>query len=330
MDVSIATSTRQGWEIVVLRSEHLEVEVLPGKGGDVLGVRRLEDDLNVLWSSPWGLRPRGAFSAANESEGRLMEAYPGGWQTVFPNGGDASPAHGTVWGMHGEVWLAPFGWEPLGTNGIAMRTRLVHSPFAVAKDVHVDGSRVTISETITNCGGHPVDVMWSHHPAFGAPLLSADSIIDVPGATVLVDDITPPGHTDITPAASGRWPCVAAPDGGLTDLSRLPAGTETVSRMGYLTDLAEGSIHLRNPQLGAGALIAWDTAVMPHAWYWLECHGSPDFPWYQQAYVLGLEPASSYPGQGIAAARERGTAMTVHPGDSRTATVSLTVTDGSP
>jgi hypothetical protein len=317
--LSISTSSRHGWEIVHIRTTDLEVEVLPGKGGDVLQIRRREDDLDVLWTSPWGLRPRGAWSAANESEGRLMEAYPGGWQTVFPNGGDASPAHGTVWGMHGEVWLSPFDWERSGPSGITMHTRLVHSPFSVTKDVQVAGSHVTICETITNCGRHPVDVMWSHHPAFGAPLLSADSIVDTPDARIVIDDVTPSGRTDVGSAAGG----------GATDLRWPPNESAAVARMAYLIDLVDGSMHLRNPRLGAGALITWDTSVMPHAWYWLECHGSPDFPWYQQAYVLGLEPASSYPAQGLGKARERGSTMTFRAGERRSATVSLTVTDGT-
>jgi hypothetical protein len=319
----------RGWPVIILASSDAEAVVLPGKGADIVSFRRASDGVNVLWSSPWGLRQRGAMSAATDSEGRLMEAYPGGWQTVFPNGGDAARTQNTTWGMHGEVWMAPFEVTALDGNHVELVTELVHSPFTVTKRITLEAARLTVTETIVNHARHPVDVMWSHHPAFGAPLLAAGSIVESLAHAVLAD----PGEdeaTDLVPGRSSRWPDGAGQDGSTVDLSVLPGPDAALSRMAYLAEFDEGFVTVRNARLGIGARLEWDAAVMPYAWYWLEAGGSRGFPWYQRAYVLGIEPATTIPGHGLDAARHGSGPLTIAAGHSSTARVSLQITDGGP
>jgi hypothetical protein len=322
-----AVLRRAGWEIVALWSEQARIEILPGKGGDILSLRRAADGLSFLWSSPWGLRPRAALSAASSSEGRLMEAYPGGWQTVFPNGGDESAAQHSTWGMHGEAWLASYDWQIDGRSStLEMRAELVQSPFSIRKRVRLDGARVVVTETITNRGGHAVDAMWSHHPAFGAPFLSADCVLQTAASRITVDAQVPNGRTDLQPGGTGRWPDAPGLDRPL-DLREIPGRDAKLSRMAYLSDFDTGLISLRNQRLDAGIRLEWNADLMPYAWYWLEADGSPGFPWYQSAYVLGLEPATSIPGHGISAAGN--TVLNFAPGAEKTAELVLTITDGS-
>jgi hypothetical protein len=70
--------------------------------------------------------------------------------------------------------------------------------------------------------------------------------------------------------------------------------------------------------------VGWDLDVFPSAWLWLEARATAGFPWYQSVRALGIEPATSWPGQGIAAVRRKtGTQRRFAPGDTRTAQVSL-------
>jgi hypothetical protein len=308
---------------VTLSSQTIEIDIVPGKGGDIIALRRRHDGLGLLWSSPWGLRPRGALSAASTSEGRLMEAYPGGWQTVFPNGGDATDVYNTSWGMHGEVWLTPFRWH-IEENSIVMNAELVHSPFRIVKRITVDGLRVSINETITNRGGQQIETMWSHHPAFGAPLLSPDSIIETTAHTVLVDS-EPEEQTDLEPGSTGAWPYAPGKNSGQINLSDIPPAESRLSRMAYLTDFTRGMVAIRNERLDTGIQLDWDSTFMPYAWYWLEAGGTSGFPWYQGVYVLGIEPATSIPGHGITKAH---TTVAFEPAESKSTEVALTVTDG--
>ena len=316
----MTTEQVRGWDVVRLVDGALEVDVVPGKGADVLAVRLTGVDL--LWQSPWGLRARGAMPTAGPSAANLIEAYPGGWQTVFPNGGSATDEHGVEWGMHGEAWLAP--WEVVDGDdrSVTCRTRLVRSPFELTKRVSLREGCVVVEETVRNVGGVAVEVMWSHHPAFGAPLLGPGCTIATNAAEFVADDgdVGPPREP--APASRGPWPVV-----GGVDLSRVPGQDERVERFGYLTGFpAEAWVQLDNPDAGLRARLSWDATVMPHAWYWLEAHALEGFPWYQAVYVLGVEPATSWPGQGIAAVRAKtGTQVVFAPGEQRTQRIELAV-----
>lgn len=323
------TSRIRSWDVVVIESEDISVTVVPGKGGDILSIVRRIDNLDVLWRSPWGLREKGAASGGGGSVPQLMEHYPGGWQTVFPNGGDACIEEGVEWGMHGEVWLAPFDVTGSTAGAIEMQTRLVRSPFEVVKRITVEGPTVVVNEWITNRGGHPVEVMWSHHPAFGPPLLGPDCRLHASARRVVVDDVRDTPSSDLIRGVTARWPWVPARSGGEVDLRLIPPPAALVDRFAYLTDFDEGLLSLANPKEMIGVELRWDLSAMPNAWYWLETHGSRGFPWYGQAYVLGLEPATSYPGQGIVAARSKtGTQVAVQPGQTRNTRLALTLTSG--
>ncbi|HEY6737741.1 MAG TPA: aldose 1-epimerase [Actinopolymorphaceae bacterium] len=317
----------RGWEIVRLRSAELTVDVVPGKGGDITSVRT-SDGTELLWRSPWGLRHRGASARSGDSEALLMDAYPGGWQTVFPNVGPASIEYGTQWGMHGEAWTAPYDWEMTGPSQVTLTTRLVRSPFELRRQIRLDGGRLTVTETARNAGGVPVEAAWGHHVTFGAPFLGSSCRLEVPtGTTVLVDDERDMPASDLVRGSRSTWPSVPGRAGGVVDLRIVPGPGSAIDRLAYLADLSEGRVSLTNGRLGLRATLLWDVAAMPYTWLWYELNATPTFPWYQAVYVLGIEPHTSYPSQGLSAIREKtGTQVTFAPGESRTATTVLDVT----
>lgn len=51
---------------------------------------------------------------------------------------------------------------------------------------------------------------------------------------------------------------------------------------------------------------------------WGEFGAWKDYPWWGEAYVLGLEPFSSHPTNGLASAVDNGSALTLAGGESRT------------
>lgn len=330
----------RGWEIVHMRAGNIGVDVLPGKGGDVLSVRwhgpsdaaggaagNAADNgagTEVLWQSPWGLRRQGSVNTAASSAAAIIEAYPGGWQTVFPNGGRAVVEHGIEWGMHGEVWLTPFDWSADG-DAIVMRARLVRSPFDVVKRVSVTDAAVTVTETVTNVGGRPIDVMWGQHPAFGPPLIGPETRITTNARSVIVDPLRDTPGGDLVVGARSSWPHALARRGGEIDLSRVPNPSAGVERMAYLADFEDqAEVVLVNDRLGLAAELTWRAADLPYAWYWLEAGGTAGFPWFNSTYVLAIEPASSYPGAGLHHVRSTtGTHLAIQPGQSRQASVQL-------
>ena len=323
----VTSRDHRGWEVLRLETDALAVEVVPGQGGDIITVAPPSGD-NVLWTSPWGLRQRGAVTGAGDSHATAIDLYPGGWQTLFPNGGDACVEHGVEWSFHGEAWLAPFDWA-LDGDAVVLRTRLVRSPFELSKRLAIEDDTLVVTEVITNAGGMAVEVMWGAHPAFGPPLVTADCRLETNARAVVVDDARDTPTTDLALGARGPWPHVPGRRGADVDFRAVPGEGAGIERMAYLTGF-EGApwVTLTNEVTGLCARLEWDASVLPHAWYWLEANATMAFPWYGAAYVLAVEPASSYPARGLATVRRTTeTQLTVAAGESRTSTIRLAVTN---
>lgn len=332
MSNGVRTFSYRGWEIVRATTAPLEIDVLPGKGGDILAFRWLPSGVNLLWTSPWGLRERNAASAATDSAGRFLETYPGGWQTIFPNGGEPSIEDGVEWGFHGEACLVP--WEldveeaSSSRTILRLRTRLSIAPFAMERILELDSGELLVTETAQNEGPGDVEAMWSHHPAFGAPFLSGACRVECEASQFVADGERDVPAGDLEPGAVSPWPFAQMRDGGAVDLRVLPAADERADRFGYISGFERGFAAITNRDLRLRAEMRWDTSIFPHAWYWLEAHATQGPPWHGRAYVFALEPASSYPGHGAAAVRKAGgTLVRFAGGELKTATLSLRVVE---
>ena len=125
-----------------LRSENSEirVEVLADKGTDIVSFLHKPSDTDFMWHRPGGLR-----SAPLESTPRgvdefvFVDAYEGGWQECFPNGGQSVAYKGTQLPFHGELLAAPFGVEVLEDTPEVVSVRLsaetMRTPFRLVFDV---------------------------------------------------------------------------------------------------------------------------------------------------------------------------------------------------
>jgi galactose mutarotase-like enzyme len=308
----------RGWDVVRLSDGDIEVDIVPEKGGDIIAVRYRGE--NLLWESPWGLKPRGeAVKGATSSE-RWLEMYPGGWQTVFPNGGDEVDQYG----FHGDACLVPYDVEQ-EHDGIVLSGTSATVPAAISRKIHVEGNAVHVSETITNRSSSTFEAMWSHHPAFGLPLI-AGARIECGATTFVVDDARDTPASDLVLGAVSEWPRAPLRSGGVADPRELPPVGTVRDRFGYCTGFTEGWATITDDSMQVR--LEWDATVFPCAWYWLEARATMGYPWFGEAHVFAIEPASSWPGQGIANARAKGNGpLTWEPGESKTARVTLSVAE---
>jgi hypothetical protein len=73
-------------------------------------------------------------------------------------------------------------------------------------------------------------------------------------------------------------------------------------------------------------VLSWDAGIFPHAWLWMELGGTNDAPWNGRARLVGIEPNTTWPGNGLADTARRGAdLLRLDPGDRRQATVRLQV-----
>jgi hypothetical protein len=317
---------------VHLQNDLLAVTVLVDKGADIYELTYRPRAVDVLWKSPWGLPSAAVTLPTTQSVVSWMDAYPGGWQVLFPNGGDPCSVQGMELGFHGEAALAAWDYETLQADDLGCQvrfwTRLRRSPFRITRLMSLSAGVgvLTIEERITNEGGEPLPYMWSHHPAFGAPFLGPACQVDVGAQSLWADDeLVGPGNP-LQPGARYPWPMKVAGQ----DLSRVPdAGTPRVL-FAYFEDFEAGWYAITNRELGFGVALVWPREVFPYAWFWQEMHASPGYPWYKSCYVMAIEPATSIPGRGLAKVVEKtGTQRQLGPGESASVTLSAVFFEGT-
>jgi Domain of unknown function (DUF4432) len=305
-------------DLVVLNNDYLRATLLPGKGADIYSLVHNPTGTDFLFKTPWGLRPGSYWQGRSTSAERWLAAYPGGWQVLLPNGGDECHVGGTNWGFHGEAAMVPWQLTSASPTWAVLETRLASAPLALYRDVRLDGPVLRLQERVTNTSSKPVEFMWSHHPAFGPPFLSAACRVYMRCREVTGDTDSP--GTVLAAGTTHNWPLGRDADGAVVDLSEVPGPAEVREVFAYLSGFEEPYYAITNHELGIGVGLRWPLDVFDQAWLWQEVHCTPGWPWFGEAYVMAIEPATTIPGHGLTRAQEAGhRGLTLAPGASREA-----------
>ncbi|TAK22705.1 MAG: aldose 1-epimerase [Chloroflexota bacterium] len=325
-----------GFEAVTLENERMLVVVLPGKGAGVYRLIYKPRGVDVLWKSPWGLRPPGqTVATATNSATAWFDHYEGGWQEIFPSGGGPSVVDGAELSFHGESSVVPWEYEVLEEAGsrcaVRFRVTLGRSPLSLERTMSLsaDSAVLTLQERMINESADPFETMWGHHPALGAPFLDGGCIIDAPATTFIAHDPQLSADTLLPDGGEFTWPHVTGRDGTQIDLSRVPPRERRLAHFGCLAGLRDGWYAMPNPKLGFGFGMTFPTDIFKYLWFWQELGGSPGYPWFRRAYVMAVEPWTSFALDGLAGARERKTALPLGVGEAREATIRFVFFDGA-
>jgi hypothetical protein len=308
---------------VVLENDRMAVTVLVDKGADIFQLVYKPRQLDVLWKAPWELRAPGSLGiSAPDPLVTWMDYYPGGWQELFPNGGAACSYKGAPLPFHGEVAVVPWSYAIVENNpnqvSLHCTVNTARLPFRLERVMSLSQHApiLTMHERLTNQSPEALDFMWGHHPAYGAPFLSEHCRLDIPAGHYESDDGYDPPNNPILPGRRWPWPEVRDRRDRPMDLARPPAEGAGMTMLGYFTDLAEGWYAVTNTQLGVGIGLVWPVTVLPYVWFYQEYNGALGYPFFGRCYVMCVEPVSSYPGQGLEVALDKGTALHLAAGQS--------------
>lgn len=310
----------RGWEVLELATEAITVTVLPQLGGAIWSLTRRADGAELLGHTPWGLPAIGADRPPGEPAAAAVSTF-GGWQTLFPNGGDAVTAHGVEWPYDGEVRTTALDWEFTGTS-LILDGRLRRTPFTLTRTISLRGHEVSLAETVRNVGRERIAVMWGSQLTLGGNLVGAGTVLDT-AATIVRPDPELVGYAsydDLSP-----WPRTPGPS-GMVNLRTVPGPEAAESRLAYLSDLTRPWLRVTRPAANVGLDLEWDADRWPHLWYRLEAGGQSGFPWYGSGYFLTLTPCTSWPAHGVHEARRVAESTLSVPAEAtRTAYATLTV-----
>ncbi|MFI6485606.1 DUF4432 family protein, partial [Nonomuraea sp. NPDC050663] len=255
-----------------------------------------------------GAPPRGASpTGGGPGGGGGGGGAPGGGP---PGGGPRPPPP-----QHGEVAMLPWRASVVADSpdevALRLTVRTRRLPFEVEKVFRLRSgeSRLGMNSTVRNLSEQALEAMWGQHIVFGAPFLRPGCTIVLPDGVEVIPHTGPLNASGRRVESRGTWPVV-----GGVDLSVVPE-PGTASDIVYLTGFDEGWYEVR----GTVAMrVEWDSRVLPYLWMWQEFGASLDHPWWGRAFVLGLEPFSGMPTNGLAEAVANGTAMTLGPLESKT------------
>jgi hypothetical protein len=291
----------KGMRTLFLENDLIRVGVLLDKGADIFQFLHKPSDTDFLWRSPQGLIRPDRFTATRASSaGAFLDSYHGGWQEILPGGGPAD-YRGAELGLHGEV--THLGWDcDILTDTpecieVRLSVRCLRLPLQLQRVMRLEihQPNLWIDEVVTNLANEPVEFLWGHHPAFGAPFLKAGTRLFVPAGKAEVHNPRFAASGIFTPGQSFAWPVLEDEHGTTHDLSVLPGPDGGFADLLYLSELRDGWYAVIDPQTRVGFGLAWDLSVFPYLWFWLVYGCAPGFPWWNQVYCIALEPWTSIP-----------------------------------
>ena len=291
-------------ELIRLSTAEIEVTIDPTYGGDITSIVTRESGKEILFQSPW--REAAEFSIRNpgnrlfyDSRSDWLQKYRGGWQVLCPvaGGGFGDPDSQTL--FHGEASRVPWQVQHVEPHEVRLLLDLTTQPLRISKTIEALGSRVTVRDSVLNQGHRAVSFDFAHHVALGGDLLSEDCTLTT-GATRFVKDPASSAAPDREEAMS-----LSAMD---ADFGNIPGAPATAFEFGWFGEFSSRWAEVKTASGALSVRLEWNDS-MPFAWLWKELGASPDWPWFGQARVLGIEPSNtptSGPNRGVRTSLEPG------------------------
>lgn len=287
-----------GHDVVVLENRHIRIALSLSRGAEFLELRDKLTDQDLLWhGQPDLVRNTGGIPTVHRAEGNFLDHFAGGWQEIFPSGGDPATYRGASFGQHGEVALLPWTATVLRDTPeqiqVLFRVECRRMPIRLERIVTIDHDDpgIRLNETAINHSDIELPVMWGHHISIGGPWAKSGNQLSAPEQTgVEVPLYDWPGYR--WQAGQYTWPHIKTADGNLDDVRFLPDSDHTEGHL-ILGPLSHGKIRLTAPSLHRTVSFTWPASDYPYAWCWFVYHGHPDWPLWGRHRLLTIEPFTS-------------------------------------
>ena len=307
--------------VIELESGSLRVVVDPDRGGEIVFIGR-PGGPNALFHEAWGT-PLPAGRSMTYGSGTLdwLSHYRGGWQVMFPNAGAECTVDGLPHPVHGEVSSAPA--EVIEVSADHARHPIGDPPPAPPRAQDLGGPRPARPPR-RGTDRERVGPQRGRMPGATTPRSRSRP---AHGSTCRPDRCTSMARSTLptptsSPVRSGPGRTPACGGAGSRPSTESPTPSSSGSAISPTARQGGPPSAIQRPA-GVWAL-AWDLDAFPHLWLWEQLNGAR-FPFYGRARLVGIEPVSCWPGDGLARAIERGQARTIGPHGSETGWITLSL-----
>jgi hypothetical protein len=295
-----------GRRVVWIGNEKLQIALANG-GGHIAALRTpgMSEQANPYWQPPWNsIEPEAATPSVIDQEyggapeGRLLASILG--HSVALDLYGPPSVEETLAGAvtHGQVGVQPWTWTMVGTSLVGD----CHDWFAqlqFSRRIHVEGTGVSIKETVKNLCARERAIGWQQHVSLGPPFCEegfwSDSNCDL--------GVTHPESfgegASLIPGRETHWPLAPRRDGGTCNYRQPFEARATANDFsGYRISPAEefGQFVAGNTRLGYALCYLWPRRFFPWLGVWDERHARGIDPWKKRTAVRAFEfGVSPYP-----------------------------------
>ena len=277
--VKVGRRTVEGFEVIELVGEMVQVAVMPELGAKVISLVHRRTGREWMWKAPHSPQYVRLPTGSPFDQGPLV-----GGDECLPT---LAPCRwrGLELTDHGEAWTEPFELDEgeLQRGRIVTRLRLPVSPLWIQRALSVEGALIRFDYTLENLSNEPFEYIWAFHP-----MMTLE-----PGDRIILPDDCKRMRTDACfggcPLGSRGdawdWP---RPDPTM-DLSRLELGGEGRAVKLYTEPLSEGSAAIRNVNTGDRLTFEFETDEINTLGVWINRGGFGGF------HHIALEPTNGAP-----------------------------------
>lgn len=205
------------------------------------------------------------------------------------DGGESLGLHGTIGNTPAESYSVSYEEDKMIIKATVADTRFFGHKLILDRTftVSLTENKLTVHDAVTNVGNTEVPFQILYHYNLGYPLLSEDATVKIPAVNVVPRN----AH-----AAADIENCLR--------MEKPTAGYE--ERCYYHEMHGTAKVEVKNPRIGRGLTMEYDTAALPCFTEW-KMMG-------EYEYVLGIEPGNAYP-DGRDVMREKGLLRFIAPGE---------------
>lgn len=260
----------------------------------------------LTWASPSGLVHPSYYEPAQKG---WVRSFGGGLVATCGLDQFGAPAveAGEAFGLHGRVGNLPAHevayenfWQGdeyvMKIKGKVRQAALFGEHLVLERtlETRLGSTTITLEDTVTNESFRPQPHMLLYHCNFGFPLISEDTLLEIPAAETQARDVD-------SEQELASWGQITAPTNDFGE--QVFQHTVMTNADGWAT------LTINNPVLGKGVRLKYDTTTLPHLFQWKK----PT----QGTYAFSLEPANANGIGGRTSARETGNLPQLDAGESR-------------